>query len=429
MRGQWKEKRRLWAACIFAAFLAFSATLRAPITAIPPIVQEIQSALGLSAAAAGLLTSIPVFCFGVFTPLASACLRRSGLNMGICLCLSTMVLGALMRSAGYSWSLFAGTALIGVGMTVGNLAIPMVIGRDYRHRAGLVTALYATTLDVLITASTAFSFPLVAYIGWKGAAGVWGVIPALIALVLCALVYPVRSFGIRASLARRAGMHDALDDDSLVVGAPAAQGSVMHWPIAWVMALAFALHNFCYYVFAAWLPAILSDMMGLGRSEAGYAASIFHIVGMCAPLAMMGVQKLLSGATSTVLGIVCVSWVLMPVGMLVLPGLWPLWCAAGGLGQGAFFSILFTLVIERTSSVDETRSLSALVQTIGYAAAAVGPTLIGLIYDRTASWTLPFAVVAACTAGLLVCSHVIAHSRTTPADYAQAPTESGDSRP
>ena len=398
------QRRFVWILVILSAFILLAGSLRGGITALPPIIEVVQKELGLSAAEAGLVTSIPVFCFGFFTPLTSIVLRRFALNQAVSLGLAIVIMGAIVRSLGLSSTLFLGTFLIGLGTTAGNLVITMLISRDFRHRAGIMTAVYSTMIDVMIAASTAFTFPLVAYIGWQGAAGVWGVGPALLALVACLIVYPLKHPGIRPFLAR----------DSVVTDGPAKASEIYRWPIAWLMALAFAINTFCYFGVAAWLPRILAEMLQMNSTDAGFAASIYHVIGIIAPLTMMAVQRLIRGQTSTILGIVSCAWLLVPLGMLLLPSWWVVWSACGGLGQGAFFSITFTLVIERTATTAQTRTLSALVQSLGYGLGALGPWAIGRMFDLTASWFWPFIVLTLLTGSLVVISQVVARSTSRP---------------
>ena len=126
------------------------------------------------------------------------------------------------------------------------------------------------------------------------------------------------------------------------------------------------------------------------------------------------VHKLIRAQTSTILTLVSLSWLLMPIGMLLLPGGWALWSACGGLGQGAFFSITFTLVIERTTNMAQTRTLSALVQSIGYGFGALGPWVLGRMYDMTANWLWPFILLTVLTGSLVVISQIVARSTSTP---------------
>lgn len=51
---------------------------RPPIVAVSAVTGDVQAGLGVDAATAGLLTSLPVLCFGLATPAASALLARFG---------------------------------------------------------------------------------------------------------------------------------------------------------------------------------------------------------------------------------------------------------------------------------------------------------------------------------------------------------------
>lgn len=406
------RSRRLALGIVLAGFLAFCASLRAPITVLPPIIPLVRSATGLSAAQAGLLTSIPVLAFGVLTLLAARLLARTGVTRGASIALAAMAAGALLRSAGSPTALFAGTAILGAGITIGNLVAPMVIGRDFKSRTALVTSLYATALDILIAISTATAAPLAAALGWTGAAALWGVLPPLLALVAWMLLYSGRRDGLRAGIAARAGR---------AAPAPARRTAsrstgATRWPMAWLMAAAFGAHNFCYYSLAAWLPSILADELHLDATNAGLAGSVFHLLGMVGPLLLPLAFGPLHWSTRRILLAIAGMWIVMPLGMLLAPAGWLAWSIAGGLAQGAFFGALFTLVIRRTTTVEQNRDVSSLVQTVGYCLAAIGPTAIGAVHDAAGSWRPVFEVLAIVTALLgLLCARIASDSRPMPA--------------
>jgi CP family cyanate transporter-like MFS transporter len=46
--------------------------------------------------------------------------------------------------------------------------------------------------------------------------------------------------------------------------------------------------------------------------------------------------------------------------------------------------------------------MATLVQSVGYAFAAVGPTLLGALHDATGSWTAPLLVILGATVTFLV---------------------------
>ncbi|MFT8395591.1 CynX/NimT family MFS transporter, partial [Propionibacterium sp.] len=144
------RRPRMWAMTPLAALLVFCLILRAPVTVIPPLLVQIRADLGLNAVVAGLVTSVPVLCFGVLTPFASRLVGLTGINHGALYCLGAVIAGSILRSAGGVQALFAGTLLIGAGLTIGNLVVPMLIGRDFRARTELVMGLYSSTINIAV---------------------------------------------------------------------------------------------------------------------------------------------------------------------------------------------------------------------------------------------------------------------------------------
>ena len=68
---------------VVAAILLLALNLRGPLVAVSPVLDTISADLGISATTAGLLTGLPVLCFGLATPFASALLARVGLGRGV----------------------------------------------------------------------------------------------------------------------------------------------------------------------------------------------------------------------------------------------------------------------------------------------------------------------------------------------------------
>lgn len=395
------------------SFLLFVSLLRSPITAVPPLLGRIGADLHMSSGAMGALTSVPVLCFGILTPLASAALRRLEVNVAALWTLGIIMAGALLRSSGTVWAAFAGTAVIAAGMTLGNIIAPMVIARDFRGRTALMTSSYSASINVAVTLSTALAVPLAILIGWKGSAAAWALMPGVVAGVIWWRVFP--------SARRAARRGDA--PKPAATGAPvvpratsttASRARIAAWPLAWIMAAAFAGHNFAYYSTVAWLPTALRDVAGMGDSGAGLASSVFQVTAVVGPLLVPLMLNRLGWPMLRLMIVVCAAWLALPFGMLAAPGAWFLWCILGGMAQGAFFSALFTVVIARTRTPDESRRLTALIQTTGYIVAALGPVLVGRVHDVTGGWSAPFAVIGAGTVVMTVCGIIAVRDRSTP---------------
>src|SRR4051795_983819 len=97
---------------LIAAIFLVALNLRASLASVPPLVRTIQADLHLSGAVAGLLTTLPVLCMGVFAPVAQRLAARIGREATVALALGVLFLGLLVRlGGGYLPLLLAGTVL------------------------------------------------------------------------------------------------------------------------------------------------------------------------------------------------------------------------------------------------------------------------------------------------------------------------------
>ena len=68
---------------IFIALIGLALNLRSPLTSLPPIIGVMQTDLGMNSASIGLLTTIPILCFGLFTPFASKFIAKVGIDTAV----------------------------------------------------------------------------------------------------------------------------------------------------------------------------------------------------------------------------------------------------------------------------------------------------------------------------------------------------------
>lgn len=358
---------------LLAAVLLYALNLRAPITALAPVADEVRASLGLSAAGVGLLTGIPVLCFAVLTPVMAVLLGRLGTSRVVLASLVIVLAGTLLRSSGGFALALAGTVLIGVAITAGNVAVPVVIGRDFPGSVARVTGLYTAALNGGSVLTTVFTAPLAALVGWRWALASWGLL-AVIAIVVWRRAYPAR------------------DDVAPPVLASASGDSVWRRPVTWFLAVAFAGQAFGYYAVSAWLPSILGDTLGLAPTGAGGAAALFQLFGMVGGVAVPLVLARRTPLPLVSLGI-AVFWLALPLGLLLEPSLWAVWCICAGIAQGGNFTVIFTVIASSAGSQAAARRMSATVQSIGYTAGALGPSVLGAVHTASGGWSGPLAVV------------------------------------
>lgn len=367
------------------AMLALSLALRAPYVSVPPVVAEMGDALGASPSQMAFLTSIPVLCFGLITPGSSWILGRLGLRVSGAMCLIGVVLGALLRSGGTLTAAILGTAMVGMAISLGNLVVPVLIGRCYPMRASVLMGAYTATMNVGATAATAATAVLAVTLGWPIATGVWGVVLGGAGLLLWLLLLP-RSADHDSQRPHRGTPHE----DTRAV-------RVSRNPTTWLLALAFAGQAMSWYGITAWLPEALGDVVGLSTQAAGVGAAGFQLAGIVGPMmvpAFLALVPLRDRAREVALvATICAMWAALPLGMMLAPQAWVVWVLTTGVAQGAFFTTIFLLVVHRTASSEENRRMAAIVQSFGYTAAALSPILIGWVHERVPGWSILFLAV------------------------------------
>ncbi|ROQ37154.1 CP family cyanate transporter-like MFS transporter [Frondihabitans sp. PhB188] len=379
------------------AIVLIALNLRGPIVATAPVLDDIKSDLALGALVAGLLTSIPVLCFAVASPLASAVIGRLGAERAVTVGLLGIVVGTILRSLGTQTWLIVGTIVIGVSITVGNVVLPVIIRRDFSpERAGFITGVYTSALNVGSMITSLGTAPLAASTGWPLALVVWGsfaIIAGAVWIVAIGFRSALRGTGENRAQELLTGPVEVITASIPVVSAgarPPTTSLFRRWS-TWGLTLAFAGQAFGYYGLTAWIPTLLHDEVGLSRAGAGASSSIFQIL---AVVGALGVPLLsLRWRPVYIIGLVATLWLFMPLGLLFAPQLWFVWSLFGGIAQGGGITIVFIIIVRMVTSDVEARRLSALVQGGGYALASLGPLVVGGVHDATRSWAAPMIVV------------------------------------
>ena len=164
-------------------------------------------------------------------------------------------------------------------------------------------------------------------------------------------------------------------------------------PLARQLTLFMGLQSFCFYIIIAWLPEILVSY-GTNISQAGWLLAFNQFISipgaLWAPIVaerMTQQRKLVLGiGLLYLIGISCMlfnsNFIVLTLGTLIL-----------GFGQGASVSLAFTFFVLRTRNAWEAAGLSGMAQACGYLLAALGPLLIGFLFDATQQWTWPLLVL------------------------------------
>lgn len=389
---------------VIAGIVMVALSLRAPIIAPTAVIAQIREGTGLSAAGAGLLTGLPVLLFALATPLATRTIRRRGPETTVVLCLAGILAGTILRSLGPALVVLAGTALIGAAMTLGNIAVPVLIRRDVPwNKVGAVTGAYSATMNVGSMAVLLGTAPLAGAAGWRWAIAAWSLVTAI------GLGYwLVRRRSAPAAVrpepepvpAATAGAGDEMEpvepNGTAGTAATAVTGRSAHARrITALLVFAFCGQSAAYYATTAWLPLLLTETRGLAPSSSGASASLFQVAAI---IGAFGVPLVAARTRLWVAAaVIAALWIILPVGLLAAPRAFVLWSIIGGIAQGGGFTAIFS-VIPRISHDDAGAAFaSARIQGGGYLAATAAPPLAGWLNTLTGGWTVPLLLVLAST--------------------------------
>ena len=349
-----------------ASLVLIAFNLRPVFSSASALLPEIRDQFDLSATAASLLTTLPVLCLGLFSPLAPKLARQIGTERTLLAIIFLLALGTAMRGLSSMPLLFLGTALAGACIAVGNVLLPGLVKRDFPDKAALVTGWYTMALCAGAAGAAGLTIPMQEAFGGSvnGALAVWAV-PALVVGILW---FPQ----VLATRKRARG-------DSYVVR------GMWRDRTAWHVTLFMGLQSALAYCVFGWLVPILRAR-GLDGVTAGAIVSVSVMIqaGACliAPhLAVRGKDQRLINAG------LCVIAVGALLGLLFAPlfTVW-IWAVLQGIGQGGLIAVALTVIVLRTADPHAAAQLSGMAQCVGYTLAAIGPLIVGLIRGWTGSF-------------------------------------------
>src|SRR5450830_1915141 len=339
--------------------------LRPALSSLSPLLSEVSSSLGLSAARAGLLTTLPVLCLGLFAPLAPILARRFSAERVVLGILLTLAAGILLRSAFGEVGLFAGSLIAGASIGIIGVLLPGIVKRDFAKQAGTMTGVYTMALCLGAALAAGATVPLSQHFAesWSIGLGFW-VVPALVAAIFWL-----------PQVGQKHGAHHV---------AYRVRG-LLRDPLAWQVTLYMGLQSSLAYIVFGWLPSVLIGR-GLSATQAGIVLSGSILIQLISSLAT---PWLATRGKDQRLAIVVVMVLTLGglFGCLYAPleGLWG-WAILLGLGQGGTFSLALTLIVLRSRDAHVAANLSSMAQGFGYTLASLGPLAVGLVHDLTGGW-------------------------------------------
>lgn len=359
-------------------FVAF--TLRPALTSIGPLTGHIRHDTGISNGLAGMLTALPLIAFGLISPFVPKIARRFGNEMSVMIGLCILGAGIFIRSAGALPLLFSGTIIVGLGIAICNVLLPGIVKESFPRKVGILTGIYTLSMGIFAGLAPGLSIPIAdgLGLGWRISLGMWAI------LILMAIGFWLPQLKVKNSSL-----------DSL----KKKQSGSRIWfsSIAWQVTLFMGLQSMVYFGITAWLPEILHSR-GFDIAVAGWMLTLFQFTGLPANIIIPILADRLPNQKGIALGI----------GLLCLGGLFGLIFSTTksvimlciimvGIALGAAISHGLTLIGLRAANAKQASELSGMAQSVGYLLAALGPFIIGFLFDFFHTWTIPLILLVVIT--------------------------------
>lgn len=348
---------------VIVALMLTILVMRGPITCVGALADEIISDLQIGYPAYGFLSALPIICFGLFCAVAPTMSKRYGLLLTVLICLGLILAGTLGRLIPIYSVMLLATGLIGIGIAILNVLMPVLL-RDY----------FPKNIPLVMGVFTGF-------IGFSGSIGAYFSVPLLNASGSLQI-----SLGLWVLMVGLALLLWFLSPRGKQI---TVSGGVFEWallkkPLTWAVIFVMGMQSLTIYTTVAWLPTILSTL-GFSASIAGLGSAVFLLVSAPASILTAAYIKLVRGerpaaltmALSFAIGIV----------LWLQGGTWSfVGCVLAGIPQGITFSMAMILMAQKTNNLSELLVISSLAQGIGYVLAGFGPFICGLLYQGDGQW-------------------------------------------
>ncbi|ACL16276.1 major facilitator superfamily MFS_1 [Methanosphaerula palustris E1-9c] len=377
-----------------------AANLRAPLTSVGSLVDLIRGSLHISNTLAGMITTLPLFAFAVFSPFAPKLARRFGTKLVLLWSLIFLMFGIILRSLSGVFGLFLGTAILGLSISVGNVLIPSLIKGEFPERVGVMTGIYSVSMNVFAALASGISIPIAGMgLGWAGALSIWAALTFLSIILWIpqikrrkhemTIIEETADIEIETD---KEDIQEEIEKIEVVKGEVVEKVNLWKSPLAWQVTIYMGLQSLVFYCMVAWLPDILIHQ-GMDSGKAGWMLSLMQLA--LIPITFVG--SVLAGRKANQRSLVIIGSLCVLVGFFGLlfggSGFAFLWIIILGIGGGFTFSLSMMFFSLRTRNADEAARLSGMAQSIGYLLAAFGPMLLGFLYDSTNNWTLPLIML------------------------------------
>ena len=372
-----KKQWRVSALLVIVSIFFVALNMRPAVTGIGPLFNVLLESLHISNTKMSFLTSIPVFCMGLFAPFAVPLQRKLGTKTAITLLLIIIALANGLRFFKESYGLLVVTSFAaGFAIALIGPMLNAYIKKKFPTRFTTVVGIYSFGIGTGATLSAALTVTFYNrfHESWTMALGSWAVL-AMIALVIWLLTIQK-------------------DQDELSETDVLSENDARNpWKNvrAWTILIYFGLQTSLFFSMMSWLVPMIQDK--------GYS-----LVAASSMLTFMSIVQMIGNISVPIL---MEKWAnrmgwLFSLGILGIFGFALLWLSSGamlwiavliiGIVLSGLFPIGLLLPLDEAKNDEEANSWSSMVLSGGFMISAIIPILIGYCYDVTGNHTFTYAI-------------------------------------
>ena len=343
-------------------------SLRTPFTVLPIILGDISQGLGVEVSSLGVLTSLPLLMFTLFSLFSTRLAQKIGLEHLFTYSLFFLTIGSLIRLINLPL-LYLGTLMVGASIAVINVLLPSLIQANQPKKIGFLTTLYVTSMGIATALASYLAVPITQASSWKGLI----ILLTLLCLATFLVWLPNHRYNHRLAPQTK----------------QKSKTKVMRNKQVWAVIIFAGFQSLLFYTAMTWLPT-MAIHAGLSSHKAGLLTSIFSLISIPFSMTIPSLTTSLSTRNRQLMltlvslaGVVGISMLFFPISNFFY------WLAIHlliGTATSALFPYLMVNFSLKTSAPEKTAQLSGLSQTGGYILAAFGPTLFGYSFDFFHSW-------------------------------------------
>lgn len=370
---------------IFALFM-ISMNLRASITSISPILENIKTDLQMSSISISLLTALPVFCMGIFAPVAGKLSERFGLELTIALSVSLIGAATALRLVASSPIFLLSTAVFtGIGIAVAGPLISGYIKKNFPTSSSSMIGVYSAGMGIGASLSAGFVVPVMHtfHNSWNNALAIWAIFAVIGIMVWIPII-------------KTAHQQKKKEEKSIM------QKSRLPWGdrYAWLLTIIFGLQSGIYYSLATWLAPKVQEN-GYSATYAATIVTVFSITQMIASFILpMLINNRLNRKPWMIL---CALFSFIGIIFLIIGNISPIITAIlMGIGAGGLFPLTMILPLDATSTPKDASQWTAMIQFGGYMISGFIPMFVGAVKDITNTYNIAFLVLLVMLAALML---------------------------